>query len=362
MKRVLISFFICMAVACGTVSVPDSGPEEEPGTETGPGEENLPPLLSCSFTQNLGQALTADMLYQPRGLTTTTLQCFDIDRKGNCWLSWDGTNRMMVRKYAEDGSLTQMALPTSAHGDGFTLEQTNLDGYFWTSGTLGSSPGSYSGAVADDTSVRLICRFRFEENSVKYTEDAEELFYINRNGCRVVSLDEEHDAIGCWTYDGAEQIVIYRLSELRKAGKKLFEVTRSVNKGKVLEVYDLNTIQPIARFGWNRKDVCGVSSSGSTKAVQGFCIYDGKVYVEAGAKNDAWSTISVLDFQGNILQKLEKVGVSADKQALVNLDISGDGTFEPEGVQIHQGVMYLGFVGDYSDGSGKKHSCIIRLK
>ena len=72
--------------------------------------------------------------------------------------------------------------------------------------------------------------------------------------------------------------------------------------------------------------------------------------------------MSVLDFSGNILQKLVKVGVSVDKQQLIKLNLSSDGTFEPEGLHIHNGQMYLGFVGDYPTSGSKKHTCVIKLK
>ena len=61
-------------------------------------------------------------------------------------------------------------------------------------------------------------------------------------------------------------------------------------------------------------------------------------------------------------QELVKVGVSVDKQQLIKLNLSSDGTFEPEGVHIHKGQMYLGFMGDYPTAGSKKHTCIIKLK
>ena len=103
----------------------------------------------------------------------------------------------------------------------------------------------------------------------------------------------------------------------------------------------------------------GETNSG---AVQGLCVYEDKIYVTSGAKNDEATLMSVMDFSGNILQKLVKVGVSADKQQLIKLNLSSDGTFEPEGVHIRNGHMYLGFVGDYPTAGSRKHTCVIKLK
>ena len=53
---------------------------------------------------------------------------------------------------------------------------------------------------------------------------------------------------------------------------------------------------------------------------------------------------------------------AADKQQLIKLNLSSDGMFEPEGVHIHKGQMYLGFMGDYPTAGSRKHTCIIKLK
>lgn len=332
-----------------TISVACSGPAPEQPSEP------------CTFSQDIGQPLTADMVYEKASITRETMQGFDIDAAGNRYQTWEQSSVMCVKRFV-GGEAEQMTLPASAHGDGFSLEQ---DGnYFWTSGTLGKLNGYYSGAKADDEGIRLICRFKFEANKTKYTENAEECFYINANGCRIVSLDEEHDAIGCWTYDGsAEHVLIFRLSDLRKASRDIYLVNREIGKNTQVEAYDLNTITPIADVKWDRYQVTGEAEGGSIKAVQGFCIYDGRIYVMSGKKDEPYAVMSVLDYSGNFIMKMGKIGVSADKQKLIDLGLSENGNFEPEGVHIHKGVMYIGFVGDFpSQKPNKKHSCIIRLK
>lgn len=341
MKLKALSAFAILVVACSEPAVP----EEQP----------------CTFSQDISQPLSADMVYEKGGITRWTIQGFDIDAAGNCYLTWEQSSVMCVKRFV-GGEAEQMTLPASAHGDGFSLEQNG--NYFWTSGTLGKLNGYYSGAKADDDGIRLICRFRFEANRTKYTENAEECFYINANGCRIVSLDEEHDAIGCWTYDGsAEHVLIYRLSDLHKASRDIYKVDREIGKNTQVEAYDLNTITPLADVKWNRREVCGDAADGSIKAIQGFCIYDGCIYVMAGTKDEPWATLSVLDWSGNFIMKREKIGVSADRQKIIELGLSENTSLEPEGIHIHKGVMYIGFSGDFpSQKPNKKHSCIIRLK
>ena len=155
--------------------------------------------------------------------------------------------------------------------------------------------------------------------------------------------------------------VVYRISDIRKATTVTKKVTRaSHNTGKEVTAYNLGSITAVARFAWKRKGV----TTGDTNAgaVQGLCVYDDRIYVTSGAKNDPATLMSVLDFKGTILQQLVKVGVSADKQQLIKLNLSSDGTFEPEGVHIRKGQMYLGFVGDYPTAGSRKHTCVIKLK
>lgn len=317
------------------------------------------------FSQDLTQPLTSDMVYLPLGLQTG-MQGLDIDSRGGCYMSTEENNTMTVCALNKDGSKIggSMVLPSGGHGDGFSIEYGADEVYFWTSGTLGDhgENGGYAGGKATGSDVRLICRHKFKAGVTEYAEEAAECFYLNDNGCRIVDVDTEHDVMACWTYENSsDYMYVYKFSSIRTAKKITKTVSRSShNPGKTVSVYDLNTITPIAKFPWKRKGVTtGDTNSG---AVQGLCVYDDRIYVNSGAKNDEATLISVMDFKGNILQQLVKLGVSVDKQQLIKLNLSSDGTFEPEGMHIHQGQMYLGFVGDFPTSGSKKHSCIIKLK
>lgn len=319
----------------------------------------------ASFSQDITQPLTADMIALPLGLQIG-MQSFDIDKRGQFYMSTENDNSMLVCALNKDGSKigTDMVLPSGGHGDGFSIEYDADDIYFWTSGTLGerTANGGYSGGKANDPDVHLICRHKFKAGVTEYAEDALECFYLNDNGARFVDVDTEHDIMLLWTYENSsDYIYIYKLSEIRNASKVTKKVTRtSHNQGKEVMAYNLNSIKTIARFSWKRKGV----TTGDTNAgaVQGLCVYDDRIFVTSGAKNDEATLMSVMDFSGNILQQLVKVGVSVDKQQLIKLNLSSDGTFEPEGLHIHKGQMYLGFVGDYPTSGSKKHTCVIKLK
>ena len=318
-----------------------------------------------SFNQDITQPLTADMIALPLGLQSG-MQSFDVDKRGRFYMSTEDATSMRVCALNMDGSKVggDMILPSGGHGDGFSIEYDADEVYFWTSGTMGehADNGGYSGGKANGSDVRLICRHKFKAGATEYAEDAVERFYLNDNGARFVDIDTEHDVMALWTYEnGSDYIYVYRPSEIRNARQMTVRVTRtSHNSGKSVTAYNLNTVKYVACFPWKRKGVTtGETNSG---AVQGLCVYDDRIYVTSGAKNDEATLMSVMDFNGNILQKLVKVGVSADKQQLIKLNLSSDGTFEPEGLHIHGGQMYLGFVGDYPTSGSKKHTCVIKLK
>ncbi len=319
----------------------------------------------AAFSQDITQPLTADMIALPLGLTGG-MQSFDIDKRGQFYMSTEDSNSMRVCALNKDGSKigADMVLPSGGHGDGFSIEQDADEVYFWTSGTLGehTTNGGYSGGKANESDVHLICRHKFKAGVTEYAEEAVECFYLNDNGARFADVDTEHDVMVLWTYEGSsDYIYVYKISDIRKASKVTKKVTRtSHNEGKEVTAYNLNSIKSVARFSWKRKGVTtGETNAG---AVQGLCVYDDRIYVTSGAKNDEATLMSVMDFEGNILQKLVKVGVSVDKQQLIKLNLSSDGTFEPEGVHIRKGQMYLGFVGDYPTAGSRKHTCIIKLK
>jgi hypothetical protein len=319
----------------------------------------------ATFSQDITQPLTADMIALPLGLQSG-MQSFDIDKRGRFYMSNEDATSVRVCALNMDGSKVgaDMILPSGGHGDGFSIEYDADDVIFWTSGTMGehTDNGGYSGGKANNADVRLICRHKFKAGVTEYAEDALEHFYLNDNGARFADVDTEHDVIALWTYENSsDYIYVYRLSEIRNAKTMTVKVTRaSHNQGKSVTAYNLKTVNPIASFPWKRKGVTtGETNSG---AVQGLCVYDDKIYVTSGAKNDEATLMSVMDFSGNILQKLVKVGVSADKQQLIKLNLSSDGTFEPEGVHIRNGQMYLGFVGDYPTAGSRKHTCVIKLK
>lgn len=322
-------------------------------------------VTPSSFSQDITQPLTADMIALPLGLTGG-MQSFDIDKRGRFYMSTEDATSMRVCALNLDGSKVgdDMILPSGGHGDGFSIEQDSDDVYFWTSGTLGehTQNGGYSGGKANDPDVHLICRHKFKAGVTEYAEEAVECFYLNDNGARFADVDTEHDVLALWTYENSsDYIYVYKLSDIRKASKVTKKVTRtSHNQGKEVSAYNLNAVTAVARFSWKRKG----TTTGDTNAgaVQGLCVYDDRIYVTSGAKDDEATLMSVMDFNGNILQKLVKVGVSVDKQQLIKLNLSSDGTFEPEGVHIRKGQMYLGFVGDYPTAGSRKHTCVIKLK
>ena len=81
-----------------------------------------------SFTQDITQPLTADMIVLPLGLQTG-MQSFDIDKRGQFYMSTEDATSMRVCALNKDGSTigADMVLPSGGHGDGFSIEQDSDD-------------------------------------------------------------------------------------------------------------------------------------------------------------------------------------------------------------------------------------------
>ena len=313
-----------------------------------------------TFSQDLSQALDAENINMPTGILNSA-QGLDIDKDGNRFVSYESDGSVCIARVPAGGSKSDaiMTCRFGGHGDGFCVENTTDGVYVWTVGSMGEDAG-YSGGKANSSDVRLVCRYKYQAGKTVFPEDAIDRFYINDNGARCMSVDLEHGQFGIWTYSGGDQLHFYNYEDVLNAPYRTLTVTRTERKADSVKAHDLSKLTPLGKFSWDRKVYCGVSN-GSTNAVQGFCIYDSKAYILSGYKNDAYSTISIADIGGSWLATRSPVGVSSDKQKLMDLDLSGDGTWEPEGVQIHFGRMYLVNVGDYSVAP-KKRVSIVELR
>lgn len=319
-----------------------------------------------AFCQNnpFYNKLDSSMIILSTSEISKTMQGLDVDRNGNMYLTWEQNKMMYIKKAGAQDSV--MILPVGGHGDCFSIDYRNTDTddcLFWGIGSLGEplSNGGFLGGLSTDPFAKLICKYKYEPGVVKYPEDAIECYYLNDNGCRIVDVDDRNDVLLCWTViEEQDWFVLYKLSELSDCKKIKMIVGREYNKGKVFDVSDLNSITPIASFPWNRDIACG-TKSGFPKAVQGLCVGNGKIYVLCGYKEDAASTVSIIDFAGNILCPCTPIKVSEDKTLLKQYGLSEDGSFEPEGIHMHNNSIYMGFVGDFPSDIVKKHSCIIRI-
>lgn len=309
-----------------------------------------------TFNQDLSQPLTKDMVFWQEAMPGA-IQCFDIDRNGNVYISWDQDEKMHVQMFDATHKISgkEMILPVSAHGDAFSIEQDKDEVFFWTSGSLGEPNGGFSGQTPNDSAVRLICRFKFEPGTTKYTEDAESCYYVNDSGCRYIDIDTEHGHLAATS---KSVLYVWNISDMNKAPIVTKTVTRTtVGGGTKIEVHDLTKISPVVQRAYSQVELTGnVVNSTSTRAIQGFCLYDDRVYFTAGFKEDSAQLISVIDFEGRVIERQKPLGFSTSSSLIKSIGLSTAGTIESEGVHIHRGVMYCGVNG------ASKNESIIRLK
>lgn len=320
------------------------------------GQAELYPQNDGHFHQNHRQALTMHNIVLPQGFSSLTAQGFDFDNNGTPYISYETSIGMRITRWDQariNGSMAaDMKLPYSGHGDSFCMEYLNGENYVWTSASLGDD-GTYSGGKANAADTRLICRFKYLPGGTAYAEDGT-CYYINNNGARCISIDREHDVMAIWTMENSKDVMkVYKLSEAETAELIELDVDREARHADIVKAHNLNTITPLGNFTFNRHG----------QAIQGFCVYDDKIYINQGVKDDIYALMSIFDYKGNVLQDRTPIGFSADKLKVQELNLSADGTFEPEGIQIHNGTMYMMFIGDYpADSGNKKHSCILKLQ
>lgn len=319
--------------------------------------------IAYSQSNPFSSRLDSSMIICSSSDIPKTMQGLDITNEGDIYITWEENHSMHVKRA---GSFDQsMVLPVGGHGDCFSISHSDSNKtIFWTIGSLGEpmSNGGFMGGLSIDPFPKLICKYQYEAGTTRYPEDAIECYYLNDNGCRIVDIDEKNDIFLCWTIiDSLDYFIIYNLSELPNCKKIKLSIGREHNRGKEVEVSDLNSITPKASFPWNRMIACG-SQSSLPKAVQGLCVNDGKIYVLTGYKEDTASTVSIIDFEGTIWNVCTPIRVSQDKPLLKHYALSEDGNFEPEGIHVYENYILIGFVGDFPSDKARKHYCIIKLE
>lgn len=262
------------------------------------------------------------------------MQVFEMLDDGSVIISVSlGTeNKQYFERIYRDGRIDPaMQVSKGDHGDSMSIEETGGEIYVWFSSF---DSDWYEGP-------RLIVRSEFKPGESYTPEDFSDLYYYGDKERGYVSVDDKHDLLAIFCHS---VVRVYRLSEAKKAALKEVEFKRTVVNSSPVKftriAHDLTTLDPIAVFSVKDGEYNG-SFNGTRRPMQGFCVYKDLVYFHLGAQDVA---VTVLDFNGNYRMQHVELSIEDDKEALINNGLLDPKyNFEPEGIQIQDGHVFLGF-------------------
>ena len=315
------------------------------------------------------KALTPDMIYSNGNIlnNNTAMQSFDILKNGD--IIYGGAKNdaaYFQRKSPNQAAGEHMTIWFSGHCTNFSVEENKSEVYLWIS--------NFSGKDSNNQYYReqIISRVRFVPGASLMPEDCPEHFYMgpNNGSSSCAAIDTEHNLLAIYSNS---RIKIYDLEEARNAIVKdiqLAEIRRGGEAGSprpveevispIIKAHDLTTIAPKGNFAIDLNKVNGINRFGEGRAFQGMCVYKDKLYWVAGSSNPDVS-VTVFSLTGNIEKLCQQFSFENEVQDLINAGVTEDGYFEPEGIKIRYGKLYLGFIWKHKEsGQTTWRSSIIK--
>lgn len=281
------------------------------------------------------------------------LQCFDILRNGDILASGIKNSALYFQRMSPEGKyLKEMKIWYAAHGTNMSAEEEGGDIYLWTS-NYASRSGDGDGD-GDYYAEKIISRVKYEPGKELMPEDCDDNYYVGPYQNLLVCSDTESDNL-CILYSSDEKngkdtkVDVWSLAEAKKvplSTVNIGAVVRGGKNGPVTEretiypdvvVHDLRTLKPKYSFFINSVEL----SAG--EPMQGFCIYGKRFYWFTGDGEKRTAKVSVITFGGIEERMHQKMRFIENKDDIVSLG-SKSGYFEAEGIKIHKGVLYTGYL------------------
>lgn len=306
------------------------------------------------------------------------MQSFDFDSHGNVYILGAKAPYLYVTRFNASGAKTgTMKLAFFGHGTSCSVEETSDGVYLWVPSFASQD------AAAAYKGDRMISRVRFEDGRTWSTDDLEiqqNSWYIGDYTGLCPSFDApsglfgiqyasdhtggDHDASGMWVriYD-YKDVMSAPLSEI-----KLRQITRGGETGgpvssvetifMTVKAHDLSRVTPKYRFSYNQKDTYGYAADGTAlRALQGFSIGCGRAWFLVGYGPNRDASYSSYSYSGEKDVLLKHFDCINDLSNLTALGLT-ESSYEPEGIKIKDGSMYLGFGGKVG---GKSYASILKL-
>lgn len=299
------------------------------------------------------KSLTKDMIYSNENVLSnnTAMQCFDILKNGDIIV---GGSKGAAVYYQKMSPNQQAGLPMtmwySGHCTNFAVEETNGEVYIWAS--------NFASKTTTDASYnreQIVSRVKFVPGSSLKPEDCIDHYYVGPNNgtTTFAAVDMEHNLLAIYNNS---QMKIYDINEAKNAPIKEIQLNEILRGGETgspiskdervspkIKVHDLTSISMKGKFAVDWVKLNGYNSFGEQRAMQGMCIYKDKVYIVSGSSNPDVS-VSILNFNGKIEKLCQQFSFEDNLQDLIDAGITQDGRFEPEGIKIRYGKLYLGFI------------------
>ena len=305
------------------------------------------------------KSLTPDMIYSNETILSnnTAMQSFDILKNGDI-ITGGSKNAACYfqQKKPNQPAGEPMTIWYSGHCSNFSVEENKGEVYLWIS--------NFSGKNSENNYYReqIISRVRFVPGASLIPEDCPEHFYMgsNNGSSSCAAIDTEHNLIAIYSNS---RIKVYDLEEARNAIVKdvqLAEIRRGGEAGSprpveevinpIIKAHDLTSIAPKGTFAVDLGKVNGTNSFGEGRAFQGMCIYKDKIYWLSGSSNPD-ASVTIFSLSGKIEKLCQQFSFENEVQDLIDAGVTETGYFEPEGIKIRYGKLYLGFIWKHQEGS-----------
>lgn len=345
---------------------------EAPGTarisaRTSDREKQASVTVRVLRSDQLDRPLVRSMIYTSGHMLSdnSVMQSFDLCSDGYMYCSQVGRgsnnyNLILVRKKADAAAYeSRMLLPYAGHGNNIAVERNGTDTYVWV--------GSYGtrGSDGDYTLSQTVARIKYAPGRTLKPSECPEHYWIPQRRNIQASIDPDNDIALFWCVNSnysTRYIHIYRLSEIKALPETARQLSFAIKRGgmnsgedEVTEtptvvVKDLSQLEALATIVMPQNSPLTVGSSGN----QGHDVKNGKIYYYEGAGNGndgaeaSTAAVTVIDFRGNLISRHE-VAAIADMGALSAQGLTSTGYMEPEGIKLHDGVLYCGFASRSTD-------------
>lgn len=282
---------------------------------------------------------------------SVALQCFDILGNGDIIASGIRNSALYFQRMSPDGEyLKEMKIWYAAHGTNMSAEEDGDDVYLWTS----NYSSNFGGGEGDYYAEKIISRVKYEPGKEFMPEDCGDNYYVGPYQNLLVCVDSENDNL-CILHSSDEKygkdtkVEVWSLAKAKKTPLSTVNIGAVVRGGKSgpvkeretiypdVTVHDLRTLRPKYSFFINSSEL------NSGDPMQGFCVYGKRFYWFTGDGGKRTAKISVITFGGVEERMRQSLRFIENKDDIVSLG-SKSGYFEAEGIKIHKGALYTGYL------------------